>query len=228
MKQQHQDETGLVRYDAMCRAIDAALEVDEVKDIRDKAMAMQVYARQALNTEAERRAAEIRMRAERKMGQLLDDELKDGRPEKVSPRSTLSDLGITRDQSSQWQRLGRMTDEEFEGALGRNDKPPTTKGLLRSNENGEDEEQPPQRLHVRGENLWVWGTLYDFETLGYLDQDPNGFLENMTEEMRDDVYRLAPKVVGWLKQIKEETSWAASKANSPASSRASSKSAAAK
>ena len=30
----------LVRYDAMCRAIDAAYEVDEVKDIRDKARAV--------------------------------------------------------------------------------------------------------------------------------------------------------------------------------------------
>jgi hypothetical protein len=34
----------LVRYDAMCRAIDAAFDVDEVKDIRDKAMAFEVYA----------------------------------------------------------------------------------------------------------------------------------------------------------------------------------------
>lgn len=36
--------TSLVKYDEMCRAIDAAFEVDEVKDIRDKARAMEVYA----------------------------------------------------------------------------------------------------------------------------------------------------------------------------------------
>src|SRR3954468_14003574 len=59
------------RYDAMCRAIDAAYQVDEVKDIRDKAMAIEVYLRQAKNTEAERRACEIRLRAERKADELL-------------------------------------------------------------------------------------------------------------------------------------------------------------
>ena len=55
----------LVKYDAMCRAIDAAYHVDEVKDIRDKAVALETYARQAHNVEAERQACEIRLRAER-------------------------------------------------------------------------------------------------------------------------------------------------------------------
>ena len=62
--------TQLVRYDAMCRAIAEAHAVDEVKDIRDKARAIEMYARQAQNTEAERQAAEIRFRAERKCGEL--------------------------------------------------------------------------------------------------------------------------------------------------------------
>jgi hypothetical protein len=47
--------TVLVKYDAMCRAIEAAHEVDEVKDIRNKAIA-EHYARQALNIDAERTA----------------------------------------------------------------------------------------------------------------------------------------------------------------------------
>jgi hypothetical protein len=40
-----------------------------VKDIRDKARAIEMYARQAQNTEAERLAILIRLRAERKCGQ---------------------------------------------------------------------------------------------------------------------------------------------------------------
>ncbi len=56
----------LARYDAMCRAIDEAYQFDEVKDIRDKALAIEVYSRQAKNIYAEKRACEIRLRAERK------------------------------------------------------------------------------------------------------------------------------------------------------------------
>jgi len=66
----HSKPASLARYDAMCRAIEAAYEVDEVKDIRDEAIALETYARQAHNTEAERRACEIRLRAERKAGAL--------------------------------------------------------------------------------------------------------------------------------------------------------------
>ena len=72
--------SALVRYDEMCRAIDVAYKVDEAKDIRDKAVAMESYFRQAKNTEAERRACEIRLRAERKGGELLKQIEKSNRP----------------------------------------------------------------------------------------------------------------------------------------------------
>src|SRR4051812_4094379 len=61
----------MVRYDAMCQAIAAAYDVDEVKQIRDQALALQMYAQQARNLQAERQAWVIRIRAERRLGELL-------------------------------------------------------------------------------------------------------------------------------------------------------------
>src|SRR5262245_14354237 len=154
----------LIRYDAMCRAIDAAHAVDEVKDIRDKAVALEHYARQAQNTDAERRAAEIRLRAERKAGQLLSENEKavgargnpGGQGAKIvrSPEDTaqtLNDLGISKKQSSQWQKLGAMPQEEFDLAVGTSVKPPTTKGVLRA-----AEPEEPRRA-VSDEAVWLWG-----------------------------------------------------------------------
>ncbi len=134
----------LVRYDTARRALAAAHRVDEVKAIRDKAEAVRVYAKQAGDFELQNQAAEIRIRAERRAGELLVDmqtsgerQAKErGRPKKVSSPTTLPRLGISRDQSSKWQRLARMIDDAtFDKAVARakeNDGELTTAGLLRA------------------------------------------------------------------------------------------------
>jgi hypothetical protein len=53
------------------RAIEAAFHFDEVKELRDKAVALELYAKQAGNHEAEDRAREIRLRAERRGAELI-------------------------------------------------------------------------------------------------------------------------------------------------------------
>lgn len=45
--------------------------VDQVKDFRDKALAIEAYAKQAQDFELERDAAVARVRAERRCGELL-------------------------------------------------------------------------------------------------------------------------------------------------------------
>jgi phage N-6-adenine-methyltransferase len=61
----------MARYEEACRAVAAAASVDEAKDFRDKSEAMRAYARQAKNKQLEVQAAEIRIRAERRIGELM-------------------------------------------------------------------------------------------------------------------------------------------------------------
>jgi len=108
----------LPRYQAMCVAIAEAIAIDEVLEIRNQAAAFRAYAKQARNTEAERLCAVIRIRAERRAGELLAqmEKLK-GRPQKASPLTRLSELGISYDESSRWQHLAAVPKDDFEAEL---------------------------------------------------------------------------------------------------------------
>src|ERR1700730_642784 len=119
----------LVRYAAMCRAIDAAYAVDEVKAIHDQAAMLQAAARVAHNVEAETRAYEIRMRAAKKANKLYDTGQKAPPPkgnqytgkvvrsgDPTEPK-TLEQLGISKQEMSEWRKLNSISDEQFEEGL---------------------------------------------------------------------------------------------------------------
>ncbi len=127
----------LVKYEAACRALADAKAVDEVKDIRDKAEAMRAYAHQAKNREMEVDAAEIRMRAERRLGELIRAQKETvglqagGRSRKgggtrgakkepqPSAPPTLADVGIDKKLSSRAQKLAAVPEDQFEGMIGK-------------------------------------------------------------------------------------------------------------
>jgi len=193
----------LKRYDAMCAAIVACHRVDEVKEIRDQALALQVYAQQAQNLDAERKAAEVRLRAERRAGQLLEEMAKTGeRDQSGGDRKSwsqpatmkLADLGISKSQSSRWQRLAQVSDQDFETALTDPASVPSTAALLRGGE-------LPQ---MDSEALWLWGRLREFEERGLFDADPAYLHEQMTEAMREDMRRRLPVVLHFLGRYASE------------------------
>lgn len=192
---------GLVRYDAMCKAIAECHRVDEVKALRDKARALEVYAQQALNREAERQAASIRIRAERRAGELLRDMKETGQRDaggrgKIGSRDTtqLADLGITKDQSSKWQQLAAVPTEEFERAVNGDGPRPTTEGIIHAHAPSTQTAIPrmdPDALHF-------WGTLRDFERRELFAGSVNELVAHMTQSMRDDCRRLVPRLIDWL------------------------------
>ena len=97
----------LVHFENAKRELQLATNVDEVKDLRDKAEALRLYMKQAGESLwMQNQCAEIKVRAERKAGELLKVTVKPGNPQ-LSHDVTIKTLpdGISRKQSSRWQAI---------------------------------------------------------------------------------------------------------------------------
>jgi phage N-6-adenine-methyltransferase len=114
--------TTLARISEAMKALTAAKSLDDVLQIRDQAEALRVYVRAASDSlEAANAAAEIKLRAERKAGEMLAaiDKPKGGRPTQTDTSvvsvfgPSLDDLGVTANQSSRWQREAKVPEEAF-------------------------------------------------------------------------------------------------------------------
>ena len=105
------------------RALAEAGTIDDIRAIRDKAEAARKYAASAcLGLEIQNHAAEIKLRAERKAGELLaelrlrgGDRRSDSRPASLR----LQDIGVNKDQSSRWQLEACVSVRDFETFLTR-------------------------------------------------------------------------------------------------------------
>lgn len=121
----------LTRYDRMRTAIVEAKSIDDVKEIRDKAEALRQYAKQAGESlENQNMIAEIKLRAERRAGELIVEMPKnEGGGDRKSQEykitgntmlpviPTLADIGISKVQSSRWQSVASIPEAIFEETI---------------------------------------------------------------------------------------------------------------
>lgn len=119
MIEQIKKADALAKLSAATRALAEAKTLDEVKKIRNIAEAAETYARAAkLGLEAQNHAAEVKLRAERKAGEMLGrlERGEAGRPEKNHPdvgtiseyQKVLEDTSTTTQDASRWQKIAGM------------------------------------------------------------------------------------------------------------------------
>jgi N6-adenosine-specific RNA methylase IME4 len=122
--------TGLALYDAARRALAKAVAVDEVKNILDQAVVIRVLAKQAKDRDLEADAVELRMRATRRLAELIEAQkqavglAKGGQPYQrrstglaQNPVATFAEAGIDKNLAHQARVLGKLTEEEFKDAV---------------------------------------------------------------------------------------------------------------
>lgn len=98
--------------------------IDEAKEIRDRAEALRVYSKQSKKgLGIQNQCAEIRIRAERRAGEILKLMLKEGRrhsghgdqkSELAKQTPKLEDFGISRFESMEWQNIAFIPKAKFE------------------------------------------------------------------------------------------------------------------
>lgn len=214
----------LVKYDAARYALQQAVQVDEVKDIRDKAQAMAAYAKQAKDTELVQWATEIKVRAERRAGQMLAEMPKNQgtilRGNTMQPRGeikTLEEIGISKNQSARWQKLAAVSNDQFEQAITaakeiagevttaamlrieRANKPPAIKDTAPIVENPiipEEEDTPEEEIYseIDAKNDQI-AALQDIISVGYMDA---------TEEEKEYAASLISDLRKQVKILEEE------------------------
>jgi hypothetical protein len=135
---QNRDQWGqgagpLLIYEVAKRALAAATTVEEVKDIRDKALGLAAYAREANDRRLEAEAVEIRARAARRLGEMIEAQktiigLNTGtagkgrpnlggstdNPPKMDDRPTLASQGVDKTLAHEARTLARMPEGDFE------------------------------------------------------------------------------------------------------------------
>jgi len=144
---------GLVKLDQATRMLAEIHSVDDAKHLINLAEAARVYAKQVeLGLEAQNHAAEIKLRAQRRAGEILDTMEKADGGDAARTRSqavtevpappTYVELGIDKMDAHRWQTIAKMPEEKFEEYIERTkggEKELTTAGAVRASKELEQE-----------------------------------------------------------------------------------------
>lgn len=117
----------LIKLEKAEQLLAEARTLDDLRQIRDLAVAAQSYAKAAhLGMDSQNRAAEVRFLAERRAGQLLSEMKRKGerhagkgREKERSKNLTvkLADLGVQKHESARWQALADLPETAFRNAV---------------------------------------------------------------------------------------------------------------
>jgi hypothetical protein len=212
MKTRHHIPRQLMQLDSISRSLSETTSLKEVKAIRDKAEAARHYAKSAkLGFKIQNQAAEWKLRAERRAGQLLPDLVVHGGNRKANSsdgKLKLEDLGIDHNQSARWQREAKVPDEIFEQYVAQANAQSTeitAQGLLRLGRllaNGHAKTSPQQDCKRQGAEF------YDQSTSGSHNGHPttsspsaNGNFKPQIQEHFEELKNHRTLLEGLLKPI---------------------------
>jgi hypothetical protein len=106
----------LVRYEEAKRALAACASIDEVKEIQDKAIAMQLYAKMSKEKDIEIYASTIKTRAVVRLGELIAS------MEKAEPFHRPPEWSMTKGDALKAAGIGRTTAQKYEKAASISEK----------------------------------------------------------------------------------------------------------
>jgi len=107
----------LAKLNKAARQLAKMTNVQEIKEVRDKAETLRGYAKRiGEGLEVQNQCPEVKVRAERRAGELLKDNPDFGRGKKSA---TLADFGIDEHQSHRWQLMAAVPENQFDAEIER-------------------------------------------------------------------------------------------------------------
>lgn len=208
----------LARLEQARTSLAEVTAIPAAKTIRDQAEALRYAAKQAeASLEVQNLCAELKLRAERRIGELLQVTVEHGgdrRSSSSSHHTNLKDLGITGDQSSRWQRIASVPEPDFErhiedtksvgGEL-------TTAGVLRlASARAQRDEETSERMwaavgdpdgKIEAARLRLAFSTSAKHVSSMLILDPTAIAEAMDERDRELARRLIRHADAWFDRL---------------------------